>query len=98
MPEFTIVSESRARETHQRTGRPIRHWCWVVLLNGEFYYVSWLSTSPYGDRPECMAFASDEHGNVNDWDELSVCYCTDPRAALSQTIQMLSAQPTRLAC
>lgn len=92
---LTVISESVSRETHLRTGRPIRHKSWVILLDSEFYYVSWLSVSPSGDRPECAAFLSDECGRVFDWEELAYCSCTDPRMALAQIVdQLRETQPT----
>ena len=89
MAGLTVVSESLSRETHLRTDRPIRHKSWVILLDDEFYYVSWLSVSPCGDRPECAAFLSDECGRVLDWEELACCSCTDPRMALTQIVDQL---------
>lgn len=66
MISYTVLSDKTSRETHPKTGLPIIHRTWVVLISGAFYYLSWLSCAPDHELPECMAFACDETGHVDE--------------------------------
>ena len=94
MLDYTVLSESTTRESHLKTDVPIQHKMWYLFSNGTFYYVSWLSLAPEGERPECMAFECDERGRVKNWDELAASYSADSRVALSEILEQLFCNET----
>ena len=89
MISYTVLSDRTTKETNPRTGLPVIHRTWVVLLGSSFFYLSWLSSAPDHDYPECMAFACDETGHVDDWGELACCYCVNPNVAFAEVMGQL---------
>lgn len=89
MISCTVLSDKTSRETHPKTGLPIIHRTWVLLISGAFYYLSWLSCAPDHELPECMAFACDETGHVDEWLSLACCYCVNPHVAFAEVMDQL---------
>lgn len=89
MISYTVLSDKTSRETHPKTGLPVIHRTWVVLVSGVFYYLSWLSCAPDHELPECMAFPCDETGHVDEWRSLACCYCVNPHVAFAEVMDQL---------